>query len=79
MVKENINEKVELQYSKSDDNRSYHINSDKIANLIGFKPKKNINDAIKDLIIAFDRKKLSDTLNNEDYFNIKKMQKINLK
>lgn len=79
MVRENIGEKVELQYNKSDDNRSYHINSDKISNLIGFKPKKKINDAIKDLIKAFDSKKFSDTLNNEEYFNIKKMQKINLK
>ncbi len=78
MVQKNINGKIELQYSKSDDNRSYHINSDKITNTLGFKPKKNIDEAIKDLTEAFDKKIFSDTLINEEYFNIKKMQKINL-
>ena len=33
---------------------------------------------IKDLIKAFNEKKFSNTFENDDYFNIKKMQKINL-
>ena len=37
-----------------------------------------INAAIKDLISAFKKKSLINTFENEDYFNIKKMQKINL-
>ena len=78
MVKNNINEKVEIEYSKSDDNRSYHINSKKISEELDFIPKKNINEAIKDLIKAFDKKSLNNTFDNEEYFNIKKMQKINL-
>ena len=78
MVKNNMNEKVEIEYSKSDDNRSYHINSKKISEKLGFIPKKNINEAIKDLIKAFDKKSLNNTFDNEEYFNIKKMQKINL-
>ena len=78
MVKENIEGKIELQYSQSNDNRSYHINSDKIKNKLGFAPKKNINEAIKDLINAFDKKLFLNTLVNEEYFNIKKMQKIQL-
>ena len=78
MVQKNIKDKVELQYSKSDDNRSYHINSQKISRLLDFKPQKNINEAIKDLISVFDKKLLSNTLSNQEYFNIKKMQNINL-
>ena len=77
-VKNNIKENVEIEYSKSDDNRSYHINSTKISDKLGFFPKKNINEAIKDLIDAFKKKSLTNTFENEDYFNIKKMQKINL-
>ena len=78
LVQKNIKEKVDLEYSESNDNRSYHINSKKISNTLGFKPKKNINEAIKDLINAFDKNVFSDTLINEEYFNIKKMQKIKL-
>ena len=78
MVKNNIQENVEIEYSKSDDNRSYHVNSEKISKILGFTPKKNINAAIKDLISAFKKKSLINTFENEDYFNIKKMQKINL-
>jgi len=78
LVKNNIKENVEIEYSKSDDNRSYHINSTKISDKLGFVPKKNINEAIKDLIDAFKKKSLTNTFENEDYFNIKKMQKINL-
>lgn len=78
MVQKNMSSEIELEYSKSDDNRSYHIDSQKISKILNFKPKKNINEGIKDLIAAFDKKLFSDTLNNEEYFNIKKMQKINL-
>ena len=53
MVKKNIESEVELEFYKSDDNRSYHINSNKITKVLGFKPKKNINEAIKDLINVF--------------------------
>jgi hypothetical protein len=45
---------------------------------LGFTPKKNINEAIKDLIKAFDKKTFTNTLANEEYFNIKKMQKTKL-
>ena len=61
----------------SNDNRSYHANSDKILNVLGFKPKKHRLLLLK-IIKAFSEKKLSNTFENDDYFNIKKMQKINL-
>ncbi len=77
-VKKNISGDVKLSYKKSDDNRSYHISSKKISRVLGFTPKKNIDQAIKDLIQAFDKKKLTNTFSDENYFNIKKMQKINL-
>jgi nucleoside-diphosphate-sugar epimerase len=77
-VKKNISGKVKLLYKKTDDNRSYHISSKKIFKVLGFSPKKNIDQAIKDLIQAFDKKKLINTFSDENYFNIKKMQKINL-
>tara|TARA_B110000971_G_C20038430_1_gene515940 strand:+ start:4366 stop:5343 length:978 start_codon:yes stop_codon:yes gene_type:complete len=78
MVKKNIKEKVDIQREKSDDNRSYHINSDKIKKILNFKPKKSIDEAIKDLTKAFEKKILLKTFDNNEYFNIKKMQSIKL-
>ena len=78
-VKKNIGDNIKLTKIKSDDIRSYHISSEKIKNTIGFETKFTIEDAVKDLKHAFDKKILVDTFNNENFFNIKKMQSINLK
>ena len=79
LVKKVIGPDVKIKYLKSDDNRSYHISSKKIKAVLGFETKKTIEDAIKDLKNAFDAKKLEDTLTNEKYFNIKRMNNLKLK
>ena len=79
IVSENIKKKVSIKYVKSDDNRSYHISSDKVTNKIGFKTNFTIENAVIELRKAFERNKLKDPLNNEMYFNIKRMKSINLK
>ena len=77
-VKDLLKNNIEIEYLKSNDNRSYHISSNKILSMTDFKPKKNISIAIEDLISAFDHGKLKNTFENEEFFNIKKMQSINL-
>jgi nucleoside-diphosphate-sugar epimerase len=47
-----------LKLADSDDPRSYHINSDKIKNILGFVPKYKIEDAVRDLCEAFKANKL---------------------
>ena len=69
--------KVELNYSKNDDNRSYRITSDKINNILNFKIKKNIEDAVHDLCKAFEKNLIKDSF-NEQFINIKTLQKLNL-
>tara|TARA_B100000989_G_C19521276_1_gene464279 strand:+ start:648 stop:1637 length:990 start_codon:yes stop_codon:yes gene_type:complete len=78
MVKNVIGDDVNILKKESNDNRSYHISSKKIYNEIGFYPKFTIEDAIKDLKNCFEKKILSDPLNNEFYFNIKRMNSIKL-
>ena len=78
-VKSVIGDDVKLVFSKTDDNRSYHISSEKIRNELGFVPKKNIRDAVQDLKNAFESKVLENTLENEIYFNIRRMKTLNLK
>ena len=79
LVKKVIGDDVKIKYLKSNDNRSYHISSTKIEKELGFKTVKTIEDAIKDLKIAFDKKLLTNTLLDEKYFNIKRMNNIKLK
>ena len=79
IVKKVIGENVSIKKIHSDDNRSYHISSKKIKDVLGFSSQKTIEDAVRDLKEAFDKKILKNTLNNEMFFNIKRMNSIKLK
>ncbi len=79
IVKEEIGSDVKLKVVPTDDNRSYHISSNKIKEKIGFHAKHTIRDAVIDLKKAFEENMLTDTLNNEMYYNIKRMQSLGLK
>jgi nucleoside-diphosphate-sugar epimerase len=79
MVKEVIGPDVKLVATASDDNRSYHISSEKINRVLGFKAKHSIQEASADLKKAFDQNLLPNSLTEKKYFNIKVMQNINLK
>tara|TARA_A100001037_G_scaffold281380_1_gene285005 strand:+ start:735 stop:1742 length:1008 start_codon:yes stop_codon:yes gene_type:complete len=75
--KQNPNFKeIPLEVTESDDQRSYHINSDKIKNILGFTAKRSIEDAIKDLCDCFKKKMFVDSLSNDIYFNVKRLNKI---
>lgn len=78
-VKNELGEGISLVVTPTNDNRSYHISSEKIKNVLNFETKFTINDAVQDLKKAFELGLLKDPLNNPDYFNIKKMQLIDLK
>jgi nucleoside-diphosphate-sugar epimerase len=78
MTKEVIGDDVNLVLSKSNDNRSYHISSKKINDILGFKTENTIKDAIFDVQSAIIHKRLINSLSNPIYFNIKTMQNINL-
>lgn len=54
----------------TNDIRSYHINSDKIAHRLGFVPTRGIKDAVHDLSAAFKAGKLPDSLTDPRYFNV---------
>ena len=77
-VKNVIGEDVKLITIPTDDNRSYHISSKKIKGELGFEAQHTIRGAVEDLKNAFDKGLLPDSLENEMYFNIKRMQSLNL-
>ncbi len=77
-VKETIGDDVKITKTHSDDNRSYHVSSQKIKDILGFETKYTIKDAVNDLKEAFKNRKLTNTFENEFYYNIKRMNNIKL-
>ena len=77
-VKQIIGDDVKLTTTPTDDNRSYHISSKKIRDVINFEPNFSIEDSVVGLKKAFEDKKLTDPLNNKLYFNIKTMQSMKM-
>ena len=63
---------------KTNDNRSYHVSSQKIKDVLGFETKYSVKDAVNDLKNAFEKKILINTFDDEFYYNIKRMNNINL-
>jgi len=76
---EKRNDTIEIIFEETDDLRSYHIDSSKIKRELNFLPKKNIKDAVEDLIEAFENKKLINSMDDIKYFNIKQMNYLNIK
>lgn len=70
---------LEIITSASDDNRSYHISSEKIKQELGFMATRPVESAVKDLCDAFKAGKIPNSLQDKRYYNIKTMQEISLK
>jgi nucleoside-diphosphate-sugar epimerase len=60
----------------SNDLRSYHVNSDKITRVLGFQPKRTVEDAIRDLCIAFKTGKLPNSMDKTTYFNVRRLKEL---
>ena len=69
---------IEIVTTPSDDIRSYHISSEKIRSVLGFTPKRKIEDAVHDLIKAFRAGLLPNSMTDTRYFNVKLMKSVNL-
>lgn len=76
VVEAEFPEKTEIgiKVTETDDNRSYHINSDKIKRALGFVPKRSIEDAVRDLCHAFKRGALPNSMDNDWYYNVRTMK-----
>jgi len=66
---------IDIVTTPSDDNRSYHVNSDKVARVLGFQPSHGIEEAVRDLCKAFRAGKLPDSMTNDWYYNVRTLKK----
>jgi nucleoside-diphosphate-sugar epimerase len=67
---------IEIAVTESDDKRSYHINSDKIRRELGFRPRRTIEDAVRDLAGAFKNGQLPNSFDEDRYYNVRLLKAL---
>ena len=67
---------IRIDTSSSNDLRSYHVSSEKIAKRLGYRPRHTIEDAIRDLCRAFREGKFPNSLSEDRYINVRMVQQI---
>lgn len=76
VVEEEMPEKkpIEIVTTPTEDQRSYHICSEKIRKELGFVPKRTIKDAVRDLIKAFREGNIPNAFADSRYYNVRWMK-----
>jgi len=77
-VRDQLKNRVIINKTSTNDNRSYHVSSEKIVSKLGFKLHYKVEDGINSLIEAFEKKTLVNTFSNDLFYNIKVLSKSNL-
>ena len=67
---------IPIVTTPTDDIRSYHVNSDKIKRVLGFQAKRTLEDAIRDLCVAFKEGKLPNSMQDTFYFNVRRLKEL---
>lgn len=67
---------IDIVTTPTDDNRSYHINSDKIKKTLGFVPKHTIEEAVRDLCRAFRAGKIPNSFSDDRFYNVRTLKKL---
>ena len=78
MVRAKVGPQVEIVVTPTDDHRSYHVSSDRIAREFGYKPRRTVEDAIAGLNAAFVGGKVPNAMTDDRYYNIRRMQGLKL-
>ena len=73
-IKKLIGNDIEIVVTKSNDKRSYRLNSDKLIST-GFERRYDVDTAIKDIIEKFENKSLD---NLDQFYTVKWMKKLRL-
>ena len=79
MVRDEVGSGVDIVVTPTDDHRSYHVSSARIARDLGFVAGRSVKDAIVDLKEAFVAGKVPNAMSDDRYYNIKRMQALKLR
>lgn len=77
VVEEEFPEKAPLPITTSPTNdiRSYHVCSRKIREKLGFTPSRTVEDAVRSLCKAFKEGKIPNSMNDDNYSNVRTVKK----
>jgi nucleoside-diphosphate-sugar epimerase len=67
---------IDIVTTPSDDMRSYHVSSKKILDILGWAPRRSIEDAVRDLCVAFREGRLPDSFDDDKYFNVRTTKQL---
>ena len=79
MVRKVIGPDIEIITTPTDDNRSYHVSSARIQRDLGFAAQRSLEDAVRDLQNAFKANLIPNSMTDDRYYNIKRMQRVKLR
>jgi nucleoside-diphosphate-sugar epimerase len=74
IVRDVVGRSVEIEVTPTQDHRSYHISSERIEQELSFVPQHGIEEAVLDLVDAFESGKISNSFAEARYSNIATMQ-----
>jgi nucleoside-diphosphate-sugar epimerase len=69
---------ITITTSPTNDIRSYHVCSRKIAERLGWVPRRTVEDAVRDLCRAFRAGKLPNSLEDDRYINVRTVKQRRL-
>lgn len=79
IFKDSYDQDIKIKKVESeDDKRSYYLNSDKVKNHLKFELKYNVDDAIHEIYSILKKDEFSDSLENDQYYNIRTLKKLNI-
>jgi len=78
IVSRSVGGKLELEVLPTNDPRSYHVSSEKMRRELGFVPRHTIQEAVEGLVEAFRDGRLPNSMDDPRYYNIQRMQELNL-
>lgn len=78
MVKSVVGGSVSIDVIPSDDRRSYHVNADKMKNVLGFECQYTLRDGVLSLIEAYNKGLIPNALTDSIYRNADRFQEIDL-
>ena len=79
MVRNVIGHQVQIETIPTDDNRSYHVSSERIRRELGFTANRKVEDAVRDLQKAFAENRIPNPMTDDRYYNIRRMQRLKLR
>jgi len=78
MVQRIVGPGIDLVTTPTDDNRSYRISSAKLQRELGFTATRSLEQAVQDLVEAFRSGRVPDAMTGSRYYNLKRMQEVEL-